>query len=530
MGGILAAEVALAENEDPTHQTRLRHCLLGTINFDVPFLGLHPSVVGTGLSSLFHPRRVAESPQNEHKESSLAESLVSFSSVEESLNFREISIASWYGQIPNSNYDPPFPNDVRRIKRNQIEGALNFLQKNSGNFRSAIKEYANSYFEFGGCIADYSGLRRRYALLKELDTVQDFDPRADNEGKLRRRLRFVNYYTASPGFPKTSPAQTVNSTPAVQLTQFSQASISESAENLVGLPSPAISDTSTDNDSIDDHLTEVEPLPMERASQDDQSLETMVDQLVLDEDGHHKDGMTSNEALFSDLPPLPEIPPVPPAFNALKYTDKEVLKQAQKEQVRLLKIIKTIQKERDKTLKERERLLQKLYKKAKSESIHLQAGLGVESNNDISPSLEACDSEIRQGNSPYSSRTEGETRPLQRFDDMDDRRYHNAPLPYVREDSTASSSPALSTLTSAKISKDRVFCLLPSSVTKRSSDPLWVRIFIPDVDQVTAHQSIFLPNGLYYEWLVHDTAARIEQWVQDDCTRRAVWEQYGEIS
>ena len=50
MGGILSAEVALLN----------KHRILGTVNFDTPFLGMHPGVIASGLGSLFTP--ASESP------------------------------------------------------------------------------------------------------------------------------------------------------------------------------------------------------------------------------------------------------------------------------------------------------------------------------------------------------------------------------------------------------------------------------------------------------------------------------------
>lgn len=58
MGGLLAAEVVLlpATSEERRREGRaLEHRILGVINFDVPFLGLHPGIVKSGLASIFKP-------------------------------------------------------------------------------------------------------------------------------------------------------------------------------------------------------------------------------------------------------------------------------------------------------------------------------------------------------------------------------------------------------------------------------------------------------------------------------------------
>lgn len=41
----MAAEVALL----------FRHNIIGILNFDVPFLGMHPGIIKAGLGSIFNP-------------------------------------------------------------------------------------------------------------------------------------------------------------------------------------------------------------------------------------------------------------------------------------------------------------------------------------------------------------------------------------------------------------------------------------------------------------------------------------------
>jgi hypothetical protein len=54
MGGLLSAEVILLAPEPPANRA-FKHRILGTINLDVPFLGLHPGIVRSGLASIFKP-------------------------------------------------------------------------------------------------------------------------------------------------------------------------------------------------------------------------------------------------------------------------------------------------------------------------------------------------------------------------------------------------------------------------------------------------------------------------------------------
>jgi hypothetical protein len=45
-----------------------------------------------------------------------------------------------------------------------------------------------------------------------------------------------------------------------------------------------------------------------------------------------------------------------------------------------------------------------------------------------------------------------------------------------------------------------------------------------DMNEVTAHQSMFVPQGANYDYLVGDTVALIEQWIQTDLSRRLLQE------
>jgi hypothetical protein len=50
-----------------------------------------------------------------------------------------------------------------------------------------------------------------------------------------------------------------------------------------------------------------------------------------------------------------------------------------------------------------------------------------------------------------------------------------------------------------------------------------VRVYMEGMDEVVAHTSMFKMSDTYAK-LVGDTAARIEEWVKEDATRRAVLE------
>lgn len=59
MGGILSAEVALLGLfPSQGKENSIGHRILGTVNLDTPFLGMHPGVVASGIGSIFRPATV----------------------------------------------------------------------------------------------------------------------------------------------------------------------------------------------------------------------------------------------------------------------------------------------------------------------------------------------------------------------------------------------------------------------------------------------------------------------------------------
>ncbi|GAB1198752.1 hypothetical protein APSETT444_008081 [Aspergillus pseudonomiae] len=69
----------------------------------------------------------------------------------------------------------------------------------------------------------------------------------------------------------------------------------------------------------------------------------------------------------------------------------------------------------------------------------------------------------------------------------------------------------------------RQFCYLPKNISN-GKEHLWIPVQMEGIDEITAHQSMFLPQGTYYDKLVGDTVALIEGWISDDLTRRTILE------
>lgn len=166
LGGILAADVALLQQDG-----RATHRILGLVNFDVPFLGLHPRVIPTGIMGSIPRKDVAPEDQ-------LADE-------QESLGLEP----AYKPFTPSPNFDPPFRNDVRVVQRGFLKGVMHFVNKNTDNLSRSIFDRLVSPVKFANCVNNYSELRQRHRRLIELEDAE-YKP---------ERVRFVNYYTTSTG-------------------------------------------------------------------------------------------------------------------------------------------------------------------------------------------------------------------------------------------------------------------------------------------------------------------------------------------
>jgi hypothetical protein len=70
----------------------------------------------------------------------------------------------------------------------------------------------------------------------------------------------------------------------------------------------------------------------------------------------------------------------------------------------------------------------------------------------------------------------------------------------------------------------RKFILLPSHHWKYNDNSHWVPILMENMDEVEAHQSMFIPQGANYDHLIGDSVALIEQWIENDLSRRLLQE------
>ncbi|KAF7296790.1 hypothetical protein MIND_00910000 [Mycena indigotica] len=181
MGGLLAADAATGSfNAGPAKSRRI----LGVIAFDVPYLGMHPHVVVSGLASLF-PKELEETKEKHPKEADVNKhadvQIVDRAVTEDWETFKSrIDGERSHSQpltSPPTSLDPPLPSPPPRSKSPILDKTLSFLshhangkvgnwlQKHSNDPFSAGKRIVVEYFQFGSSMFDPSGLKDRYTRL-----------------------------------------------------------------------------------------------------------------------------------------------------------------------------------------------------------------------------------------------------------------------------------------------------------------------------------------------------------------------------
>ncbi|KAF2209414.1 hypothetical protein CERZMDRAFT_114075 [Cercospora zeae-maydis SCOH1-5] len=462
MGGLLSAEVVLAPGTPPRP---LRHRVLGTINFDVPFLGMHPGVVKSGLASIFAP---ADKPHDQQNSATMPEP----SSPGASTPIQAASRADtlWSPEQQDPNYNPSFANDVILPVRKGWRNAWHFISKHSDDLTTATKKLVSSHLEFGGAMANYHELRSRYARVRALEEY-DVKIRQSVVGPgYPPRVRFVNYYTASTGRPKKpeSPhrhASRTTSRPVSQCARVYEVTRAASSVN------PSSVQLGAQLESF--HCTEA-------AVKADR-----------DSHGHAASGDESARV------------PAIESRDAYQERSQPRQKPAQKS-------------ETDMTHDERESSrLQREQQRMEYESRRLRGEPETSSERTSStthlpivPMTPPINFEPSQGSSLLTETSSG-------FD-----RSSLAP--------TDSRTSTDSGLESQKPKKDRMFCTLPPEDSSGERDPCWVRVLMENVDEVGAHCGLFFVDERY-ERLVGDVAARVETWVKADCGSTTGWPRYGEF-
>jgi hypothetical protein len=472
---------------------------------------MHPGVISSGIGSLFRskPEVPGTKSQNENGR-------VSQTSTSSPMSPAESVSSSVLSQVPDDpNYNPPFSNDIRTVQRKGFEKALYFINKHSDGLTKATKEYVTSHFEFGGCMADYPGLRKRYNGIRSLEDIDELAQQRDQQGRLLRRVRFVNYYSASTGRLKPSSAEV--EAPATEMKDMDlkvnrRSEGWKSGSVTPSTPRLSVEEHREDGGVVQKTLGDIDPKPISDNEGNDRAPPTALSQQARESDTEvpeihrlpsHDHSETpcdiqDNDENGDGLPAFPPPSQSPPELDLPKYNDPDHDKLLQKEHARLVKAHDRAKKDREKALRDRERLVWKREKAAKKEA------------DKVAKAAAANQSVQERQKLKRSATLNPEVYDKQLARDAEERR-------------TGASNEG--DIQKIKKQRDRKFCTLPAKDRRTGlRDPTWIRVYMEGVDEVIAHTTLFIPEGETYERLVGDTAERIESWVKEDQGTRAALE------
>lgn len=557
----------------PTSDRPLKHRIVGTVNFDVPFLGMHPGVVKSGLASIFSapPEEPADRWQDTQLGAEAGGDVSSSAERTTSPAPSSMSDGLWRPETTDPNFNPSFQNDVSLPMRKGWRNAWHFVSKHSDNLREATKQLVTSHLEFGGAMANYGELKTRYARLRALEEDSDAVRKSVVEGGTPPRVRFVNYYTASTGRPKKPKTpqeelpEGVGSSASLEIVENSMPK--ESADNTRS-PSPGIKPehegevskasalvkedddaTESDNSSLYDdamsspEMRHIDPTPTEDL--DEAFPEALVD-TPTDSQSLTPAPSTTASSMAPSLPPIPDMPTAPSPLDTSYIEDKQTRKLVEKEHSRAVKAYDQAVKERERIIRDRAKLVEKRerkekkdYEKAEKEAHKARSKAEKDDGKHVKKMVKAEEKESRE--LTHSEREEKRVADERERMEKEGRRMRGEPepeageTPQVSEPETPVSEPeAPPTVASSsspppptqirkssttgeekekKPPKDRKFCTLPPKDSQGQRDPCWPRVFMKDVDEVGAHCGLFFVDERY-ERLVGDVAERIEGWVK----------------
>lgn len=385
---------------------------------------------------------------------------------------------------------------------------MNFANKHKAEgIVTATAKHVLSHLEYGGCLADLPGLRRRYDKIRALEDIDELSEKTTVGASAR--VRFVNYYTISSGRPKMRTLSMSQNSSQMNLTSQSDLT-SMKSRSLLDVDSVLSREQTRDssfgvssvNISVEDFSkcrkpphsvsSESEDYRLhDRMSQDQQDMEYLqanMEHLSMQtiDPTPMPDSQDPDSQVGLNLPPIPELPIKPVTPDLDQYTDKDARKLIEKEAKRLQKGYEQAVKDRNRALRNREKFLEKRRKKAQKDS----GKEDKETLNEIARD---------QKSHEWSLETEESTKS------------HNASIIAEVQASEAE-----------KPKKRKKFCNTPRK-QNGVRDSAWVDVYMDGMDEVSAHCGLFF-SGPHYDRLIGDVGDRIIGWVQDDMTKRTVLE------
>lgn len=480
------------------------------------------------------------------------------------------SIASTTSSPPvrqNELYDPPFFNDVPFREKPLLSRLRHFASKHKAEgIFNAIGNHIISHLEFGGCIADYPELSARYKRIRALEDVDEL--KAISEGHppaAHKRVRFVNYYTLSPGRPKPPPQIDGSSVGDPSLSTLSLDDV-ETQDDKIGEalikansnPGPGLGQLpkagrETDAGFDERHFHEAEDLNPEsdgksianRASGDDK-----VD------DKYDSDNESHGSMLHLDPVPILDGEEGEEARpeNATREEDDDKDKGDEKHE-------DDKKAEEDEKAETKDSLVgahQIATPPAKETQSDLDLGLDLapippEPEEPTPPDLtrytdkdarKQAEKEAKRQQKAFQQATKDRAKAIREREKLLEKRRKKSAKEAERLEREATremqellkqkkaaeaAAAAAATLPETAAPRPaqeqqqprklRKFCTLPSKIRERR-DPAWVEVYMADVDEVEAHCGLFAP-GPHYDKLVGDVGSRVMAWVHDDMSTRA---------
>ena len=377
-------------------------------------------------------------------------------------------------------FNPPFFNDVAYIDRGRLKNFVHFINKyKEENLIQAAASHLVSHLEFNACLADLSGLKARYHRLRSLEDV-DVCLQAQNPvGQRPVRVRFINYYTVSPGLPKRQETSLPDTSEVMWEQEAQRQDVGSSMLSLntgsgISAPKISIENHNTDQRHLTTHTSN---LPLDSGSS---ALSTTCLPLTNEEKTHN--GIS--------FPP----PPLPPR-SVDSASEVSVRKRASKLFERAQKaLLHAIEDKENTTIPKA-----------------LQGHRFRDVLRDIANQVLDRDTDIKSHNKYDASFESALASHISLAAEGEDAE---------AEDETISIVESATTPTTPR-KRLRKFCLLPAKVNGEP-DRTWIEVYIADVDEVGAHCSMFDARRPHYEQLAGDVGQRIAQWVWDDASARAV--------
>jgi hypothetical protein len=335
------------------------------------------------------------------------------------------------------------------------------------------------------------------------------------------RVRFVNYYTACWGRPKKEKAEILNAEGAVtrSLTPSPTASLSRDQSPRVsveGVRSNEIMPMAIEPEKDIHPQGAVPEAGIEAASLP--SLDITTTKGSIDSEAMENTLLSGNVNL-PIWPPLSPLPTEPVAPDYSVYPEKVVQDALKKEHERRVKSYKQAMKDREATLVERKKVEDKILKAAAKEA-EKKIRLEEREKKDV-PKMEPERNSARRLVTLTDQSPEGDesatavnsVRPVVLPVRPRTSPQSGTPRPSESDNKHSSASGHPLPLELKKM-KDKHFCILPPKDDVGERDPTWVRVFMEDMDEVTAHTSLFFLSDAY-ERLVGDVGAQIEEWIRE---------------